>query len=85
VRTITQDWSGLSNETKANIAGIMDFIGGAMLVIGAILAFSGVGTAIGIGLMAMGVANMVTAASLSWNLDKDVKQRSTANRPFAAL
>lgn len=75
VGTITEKWGTMAENVKAEIVTIMAAVGGAELAIGAILAFTGVKTGLGIALMALGVANMVTAASLSWNLTDQVKEQ----------
>ena len=64
-------WDTLSDKTKTVIDNILLIVGGASLVVGAILAFTGVGIALGIGLMLAGAASLGTAATLDWNNTKD--------------
>ena len=68
---IAPNWGKLSKETQTTILSIMTILGSALLVIGAILAFSGVGTALGMGLMFAGAASLCTAASLDWDYMKN--------------
>lgn len=73
--TIVEKWGTLSTKVQGEITTIMAVAGGAMAALGLILAVSGANLPLGIALIAVGVANMAVAASLSWNLDADVKQR----------
>lgn len=47
-------------------------LGGASLALGAILTFSGVNLPLGIGLMAVGVASLVTAVATNWDNIKNI-------------
>ena len=67
VKTVVEDWGKLSAQTQAEISEIMAIVGGASLVVGAILAFSGANIPLGIGLMALGAVNMGTALGLNWD------------------
>ena len=64
---IIPNWNLLSDQTKNTISIIAAAVGGALLVVGAILAFSGAGLPLGIGLMLVGAASLGTAAALNWN------------------
>lgn len=76
VGTVAEKWGTLSEKVKGEITTIMAIAGGAMLAIGAIIAFACPAKAgLGIALMAAGVANVVAAASLSWNLDETIKKK----------
>lgn len=68
---IMPNWNGLSDNVKNTISIIMASVGGALLVLGAILAFSGVGIPLGIGLMLVGAASLGTAVALNWNAISD--------------
>jgi len=74
VGTVIEKWGTLPPKVQGEVATIMAIVGGAMLAIGSILAFTGVNVGLGVALMAVGVANMVGAAALSWNLDDDIKR-----------
>ena len=78
VGTITEKWGTMAENVKAEITEIMTIAGLSMLAIGCVLAFA-VPTKRGLGLalIAAGVANLVTAVSLSWTLSDDVKAELT--------
>ena len=63
---IALNWSAIKIVLKESVDEIALFIGTATLVLGAILAFSGVALPLGIGLMAVGAASLGTAAVLNW-------------------
>lgn len=61
------NWSGLNSKTKKQIVTIAAVASGALLAIGAVLAFSGANIPLGIGLMGAGAAGLITAATLNWD------------------
>ena len=68
---ILPNWNTLSDSVKETISIIMAAVGGALLVLGGILAFSGVNIPLGIGLMLVGAASLGTAVALNWNAIAD--------------
>ena len=70
VAAVTLSW-GLSDEVKKNISKLMTEVGVSLLAIGAVLAFSGGATALGIAMMAAGGLSLVGAAALNWNSLKE--------------
>lgn len=64
-------WNKLSDKTKSVISIITAIVGAALLVIGAILAFSGVGIPLGITLMAAGAAALIEVVVLNWDWIKE--------------
>ena len=64
---ILPNWNELSDSVKDTISIIMAAVGGALLVLGAILAFSGINIPLGIGFMLVGAASLGTAMALNWN------------------
>ena len=66
-KTVFEDWGKLSTEVQGQLTNLMAIIGGATLVIGAILAFSGANIPLGIGLMAIGGVNLGAAIGLNWD------------------
>ncbi len=64
---IIPNWSALSDSLQETITTILTIVGAASLVVGAILAFSGVNIPLGIGLMLVGAASLGTALALNWN------------------
>ena len=65
--TLSASWNELPQKTKDTITVIMAIVSGALLVLGVILAFTGVAIPLGIALMALGVIGLVTVAKLGWN------------------
>ena len=62
------NWESLSDEVKRTLNIIMLALGGALLALGAILAFScPTHIPLGIGLMAAGAISLATAATLNWD------------------
>lgn len=67
VAVVKANWGEMSGELKGALTKLALILGTAALVIGAILAFTGVGLVLGIALMAVGAASLVSAAALNWN------------------
>lgn len=59
------------NGVKDAMSDLEVYISGALLALGAILAFSGVSIPLGIALMAIGAAGLASALSLDWNTMPD--------------
>lgn len=74
--SIALSWN-LDKKIKNIIAILTAVVGTAFLAIGACIAFTGANIPLGIALMAVGGAMMVSAASLTWDLDEDVKKKVT--------
>lgn len=64
---VVPNWNELSDSIQETISIIMASVGAASLVLGAILAFSGVNIPLGIGLMLVGAASLGTAIALNWD------------------
>jgi hypothetical protein len=64
---VMPNWNSLSAPIQNAISIIMAVVGGAMLVLGAVLAFSGVALPLGIALMVLGAASLGTAVAINWN------------------
>lgn len=75
---VSENWEGLPNNIKNTITIIGLAVGSALLVLGAILAFSGAAIPLGIGLMIVGATELATAAVLGWEaLPNSIKQTLT--------
>lgn len=61
------NWDKMPAELRAKIGIIEALAGGAMLVLGLILAFTGVALPLGIGLIAVGAASLVSAYAINWD------------------
>lgn len=68
------DWNAMPENLKVAIGNTLTALGGAALVIGAILTFTGANLPLGIGLMVAGAAAMGTAAALNWDAVKQALQ-----------
>lgn len=76
--TVGLDWDTMPREIKSVVTKILVIVGAAAIVIGAILAFTGVGVALGVGLMLAGAASLGTAVALNWDyLVNEVKKVTT--------
>lgn len=69
-----QNWDSLPDSVKRTIATIKLAVGGALLVVGAILALSGVNLPLGLGLLAVGALSLGTALTDDWDLLPDEVQ-----------
>lgn len=61
------NWEKIKNELTGPMAGIYAVVSAAVLVIGAILVFSGISLPLGIALMAAGAIGLVAVAALNWD------------------
>ena len=73
------DWNTMPANIKRALTRTLGILGGAALVIGAILTFSGANLPLGIGLMVAGAAALGTAAALNWNTIKNKLQGQFGN------
>ena len=85
VRSASLDWSAVDRNVATVLHNIMHVVGISALAIGALLALSGVNIPLGLGLMAVGVAGIATAASIRWGLDKEVGGSLTKIARYASL
>lgn len=68
---VKENWNAMDGKVRDAINKTLLWSGGIMLALGAILAFSGVNIPLGIGLMAVGAAELVAAAKLNWDSMSD--------------
>ena len=61
------NWGAMDGPLKKALTTTLALLGSALLVIGAILAFSGANVPKGIALMALGAASLAGAAAINWN------------------
>ena len=69
--SIVPNWNTLSDGVKTTISIITAVLGGALLAIGAVLAFTGAGLPLGIGLMVAGAASLGSSVALNWDFVKN--------------
>lgn len=65
--TVGLNWNSMTDEVRRTVTNILVIVGAAALAIGAILAFTGVATALGVGLILAGAASLATAVALNWD------------------
>ena len=66
------NWDKITGTLKPVISKIMTAVGGSLLVLGAIFAFSGINIPLGIAMLLAGGASLISVGALNWNaiLDK---------------
>lgn len=70
------NWGGISKNMQATITAVAMIVGGSLLVLGAVLAFTGINLPLGIALMAVGAATLATAVALKWDsLSKSLQEK----------
>ena len=67
VSVVAENWGALDGPLGEAITRVLVMLGGAALVVGAILAFSGANIPLGIGLMITGALALGSAAAISWD------------------
>ena len=65
--TVAANWGLITEALQVPIGIITAIVSGALLVVGAILAFSGANIPIGIGLMAAGAVGLAAVAAVNWD------------------
>ena len=65
--TVGLNWTAMSSELASTLALITGVVGGFLLALGAIMAFSGANLPLGIALMAFGGTSLVSAAVINWH------------------
>ena len=65
--TVGLNWTAMSSELASTLALITGVVGGFLLALGAIMAFSGANLPLGIALMSLGGASLVSAAVINWH------------------
>ena len=60
------DWKACENPLATALQSLMTVIGGFFLAIGAMMAFTGADIPLGIGMMAVGAATLVSARAIDW-------------------
>ena len=64
---ISANWDSMTPELESTIAAITGMVGGALLTLGAILAFSGVNVPLGIAFMAAGAVALGAGIAVNWH------------------
>ena len=66
IHALKEDWSTVDQSVARVLSAIMLTLGGALLAVGALLAFSGANVPLGIGLMAAGAVSIATGVMIDW-------------------
>ena len=66
IHALKEDWSTVDQQVARVLSAIMLVLGGALLAVGAVLAFSGANLPLGIGLMAAGAVMLATGIMIDW-------------------
>lgn len=75
---VALNWGTMDKELRATLTNTLVILGGFLIVIGAILAFSGANIPLGIGMMIAGAAALTTAAKLNWGeINEELKKTIT--------
>lgn len=64
---VSMNWDAISSMLQGTLGALVAIVSGALLVIGAILAFSGTNIPLGIGLMAAGAVGLAATVAANWN------------------
>ena len=67
VAVVKENWGAMSSELKGTLGTVAALLGGFLLALGAVFAFSGTNVPLGIALMAAGAAGLAAATALDWN------------------
>ena len=74
VSAVALNWNALTGDLKGSVQSIVAIVSGALIGIGAILAFTGVATGLGIAMIAAGAVGLAATVGLDWNsMPKEVK------------
>ena len=65
------NWESITSDMTTTITEIGGILGGSLLVLGGVLAFSGANIPVGIGMMALGIASTAAATALNWDTVKE--------------
>ena len=71
---ITTNWGAIATMLQGPIGIVMAVLGGAFLVIGAVLAFSGTNIPLGIAMMAIGAGEMAAVITANWGAISQILQ-----------
>ena len=76
---IVPNWDKIVEALRSPLGLIMALVSGAVLVLGALLTFSGTAIPLGIGLMVAGAAGLGTVVAINWDFIKDTVKKVLDN------
>ncbi len=68
------NWDTISQALEGPVGAIIGLLSGALLVIGAVLLFSGANVALGLGLLAVGAVGLATSMAANWDYIEEALQ-----------
>lgn len=71
---IKLDWDAVRKQLQGPLGKIMAAVSAAVLVLGAVLTFSGANVPLGIGLMVVGAAGLASVVTINWDTIKEALQ-----------
>lgn len=78
VTTVACNWGSMTDSVGSTVSTITAIVGGALLGLGAVLAFSGLFVGLGIALMAAGAVSLATAIVPNWNGMSDQTKKTVS-------
>ena len=72
--TVVPNWSTIETALEGPVGAVTAIVSGALLVVGAILAFSGINIPLGIAMLGVGAAGLATVAAVNWECIVDAMQ-----------
>jgi len=67
IQNITENWGKIKEQLQGTLGGITAVVSGALLVLGAILTFTGANIPLGIGMMVAGAAGLAAVIAANWD------------------
>lgn len=74
--SIAANWEYLTGVLGGSVNAVTSIVSAALLALGAILVFTGAGTALGLGMLVAGGAGLVTAIAPNWNFIQDAMSKA---------
>lgn len=71
VATVAVNWNAITEYLGGPIAAIVSLVSGALLVLGVLLVFTGVGIPLGMGMIIAGAAGLASVAVINWDYLKN--------------
>ena len=76
---VALNWGTIKEKLQGSLGAILAIVSGALLVIGLILALTGVGIPLGIGLILAGAAGLATTAAVNWDALLEIFKKTWNN------
>ena len=76
---VALNWGTIKEKLQGSLGAIVAIVSGALLIIGLILALTGVGIPLGIGLILAGAAGLATTAAVNWDALLEIFKKTWNN------